>query len=389
MNVLILDQFSSPGGAQQTLLDLLPAMSDHGWRALVALPGAGELFGRLRDMGFATERIACGPFCSGRKSVTDAARFVAQLPLLIRSIRRMAERIRADVLYVNGPRLLPALPSGWPVVFHAHSYLSPGAAHHAAGRALARVAAHVIANCRFVAGSWRGYVPPGRVSVIYNGVAGPDQPAPCRAERRRPVAACIGRIAPEKGQLEFLAAAEMIHQACPEVRFEVIGAPLFSEPAAARYAAAVRSAADGLPVDFRGWVKDVYGVLAGIDLLLVPSAAYEATTRVILEAYAAGVPVVALRSGGVPEVVEDGITGLLAGSVPEMAACAIKALRDAGVRRSLAGAGHRRWQTRFNLERFRRQTLAALESAAASGTFPPPPARAEPRPQASSRSRTA
>ena len=50
------------------------------------------------------ERIACGPYRSGRKSLADAGRFLWQMPVLARQIRRMAERWRADLIYINGPR---------------------------------------------------------------------------------------------------------------------------------------------------------------------------------------------------------------------------------------------------------------------------------------------
>ena len=92
----------------------------------------------------------------------------------------------------------------------------------------------------------------------------------------------------------------------------IYGAPLFGESAVARYAAQVRTDAEGLPVEFAGWVDDIYACMAQLDLLLVPSAGHEATTRVILEAFAAGLPVIAFASGGIPEVVDDGVTGLLA-----------------------------------------------------------------------------
>ena len=66
--------------------------------------------------------------------------------------------------------------------------------------------------------------------------------------------------------------------------------------------------------------------MAQLDLLLVPSAGHEATTRVILEAFAAGLPVIAFASGGIPEVVQDGVTGLLANSSQHMARLATELL---------------------------------------------------------------
>jgi glycosyltransferase involved in cell wall biosynthesis len=370
--LLILDQYSDPGGAQQGLLELLPELQRRGWQALLGLPSHGEVCRRARELGFEVERVACGPYRSGRKSVADAARFLWQTPLLMRQIRRMALRWHADLIYINGPRLLPAAPVGFPVVFHAHSYIGAGPVRDVAGLALRRTGAQLIANCEFVAETWSGYVSPQHISVVYNGVTGPDLPPEPRPAPAHPVVATIGRIAPEKGQLDFLKAAEAIHAAVPAARFDLIGAPLFGDAEAARYDAGVRASASRLPVEFHGWREDVYRALAGIDLLLVPSASHEATTRVILEAYSAGVPVVALRSGGVPEVVDHGTTGYLAGSVPEMAERAIELLRHPARRAEMARGARAAWERRFTLHRYRSEVLAVLHRAAAAGTAEPP-----------------
>jgi glycosyltransferase involved in cell wall biosynthesis len=376
MKALLLDQFSDPGGAQQGLLDLLPGLRERGWEALVGLPGSGELFDQVRSAGFPVERIPCGPFASGKKTAADVGRFAAQLPVLARRIRAMAEGV--DVAYVNGPRLLPAAALAGlsaPVVFHSHSHLAPGVLRSLAGEALRAMGAQTIANCEHVAAAWRPYSP---TRVVYNGVQ--DTSAPPR--RAGNVLACIGRIAPEKGQLEFVDAARLIDRALPGCRYVVHGAVLFDEPAAQRYAAEVRAHAAGLPVEFAGWSSDIANVLAGIDLLLVPSKAVEATTRVILEAKAAGVPVIAFAVGGIPEVVEHGRTGLLVRSVEEMASAALELLGSPGRVRELAREARVCWQRSFTLERYRAEIAAALETA----RRPAAPAR-RPRP-ASAHSRS-
>ncbi len=338
MKLLLLDQFSDPGGAQQGVLELLPSLRDRGWQLLAGFPGNGELFDRVREIGFAVERIDCGPYTSGRKSVRDIAHFVREAPRLARQIGELARSVRADLVYINGPRLLPAAALAGlraPVLFHAHSYVGPGLTRRIAGMALRRSRAWLLGNCEFVAAAWRDFVPPERTRVIYNGVA----PAPVLARTgTRPAVACIGRIAPEKGQLDFLAAARRIHQAIPECRLQIIGDALFAEPGAERYDREVRAAASALPVELPGWVDGVYASLAEVDLLLVPSAPHEATTRVILEAYAAGVPVIAYASGGIPEVVDDGRSGCLARDAGDMARIAIELLRDPLRREDMARA---------------------------------------------------
>jgi glycosyltransferase involved in cell wall biosynthesis len=378
MKLVLLDQFSDPGGAQQMLLDLLPGIRERGWDAVVGLPGEGPLFARVRELGFAAERIDCGPYGSGRKSAVDVARFFADTPGLARQIGSMARG--ADLVYINGPRLLPATSLARlqaPVVFHSHSFLAPGSMRGLAGWALRRMGASVIANCELVGAVWREYVE--RVDVVYNGVGGPPERGQTDLSTRPKMLACIGRIAPEKGQVEFVEAAGLIQRGAPECRFTIYGEALFSEVGAERYGREVRAHAAGLPVEFAGWVDDVYAALAETDILLVPSRAVEATTRVILEAYAAGVPVIAFPSGGIPEVVEDGRTGFLAGSVAEMARLAIELLRDPARRAQVSAAARECWERRFTLERYRRDVLGALERArrprAPVRPLPPEPGR--------------
>ena len=99
MRLLLLDQFSDMGGAQQCLLALLPAIAARGWQATVGLAGEGEMFVRVRSLGFETAAIDCGPYESGRKSAADVGRFAAGTPRLVQQIRRLADRIDADLVY--------------------------------------------------------------------------------------------------------------------------------------------------------------------------------------------------------------------------------------------------------------------------------------------------
>src|SRR5260370_30814047 len=138
MNILFLDQFSDLGGAQRCLLDLLPAVREGGWRAHVAAAGDGALRARSVALGAEFHSIRCGPYESGRKSPGDLARFARELPRLAREIARLAGETKADVVYVNGPRLLPAASfSAPPIVFHCHSYLKQRYAAALAGISLA------------------------------------------------------------------------------------------------------------------------------------------------------------------------------------------------------------------------------------------------------------
>lgn len=363
MNVLLLDQYSDLGGAQQVLLELLPAIGTRGWRAVAGLPGSGKLFEAIRGLGIEVARIDCA---------SDAPQYVAQTPRLAAQIRGLADRVEADLVYVNGPRVVPAAALAGlecPVIFHSHSWLPAGIARTAAGLALRRMDAQVVANCEFVASQWRRFVRAKRISVVVNGVAGPAAGQVRRSDGTLRIG-CIGRIGPEKGQREFVAAAAWIREELPGCRFVVCGEALFDCDVAQCYAAEVRRAAVGMPIEFRGWVSDVYDALAELDLLLAPSNGPEATTRVIPEAFAAGVPVIAFDTGGISEVVENGVTGVLVRSVEAMAKEAVALLSDRERRDSMARAARNAWERRFTKEKFQEQIVEIMSECGIASARP-------------------
>jgi glycosyltransferase involved in cell wall biosynthesis len=196
--------------------------------------------------------------------------------------------------------------------------------------------------------------------VIYNGAA---QVACVKlSQRAEPRIGVIGRIAPENGQIEFLAAARLLVEKSHPCRFVICGAPLFRNPEADRYYERVRERAADLPVELLGWHDDARSVLAELDILVVPSPSRTATPRVILEAYAARVPVVAFVSGGIPEIVINNKTGFLVEPpTAEALAAKLDELFSApGELRAVADRGYETWKEKYTLERYRREVLAVI-----------------------------
>jgi glycosyltransferase involved in cell wall biosynthesis len=367
LNILLLDQFSDPGGAQLCLMELMPEIIRRGWSPRIMAPGAGELVKWSRRAGIPVYSLPLRLHSNGRKTARDFLRFSFDAPRMAAAVRGVIHRERVDLVYVNGPRVLPAvLGVRCPVVFHAHSSVRAGWGRKLVGWTLRSGHATVIAASEYVAKDHLR-VPGGqRVRVIYNGVG--DFHCPARRFRRRPVrVGIIGRIAVEKGQMDFVRAARQIAETGGDVEFFVYGERLFAD---ARYEAQVRALALNAPVTFCGWTNDVAEALRNMEILAVPSGPGEAATRVIMEAFSAGTPVVAYCSGGIPELVEHGRTGILT-DTPDFAALAnsIRILiRDPGLMDRLSAAGRKEWQERFRVERFRKDICDLLESCAQSAT---------------------
>ena len=274
------------GGAEVALLRLLVRLRARGWEVTLTTPRAGGLDDRARELGLGGgPHLPVGGLAAG--AGREALRSFGPL-------RRLARR--ADVVYLNGTlagRLLPAA-AGRRTVLHVHDLVdrvSP----------LWRLASVVLTGSRAAAdrlGRLRAQVVGFPVELGLRAAAPPWRPEP-----GRPVVGYVGRIEPAKGVLDLARAAPALREA--GARVVVVGEDSNATDAA------YRAAVVGAPgVEHVGWIPDAAGLMPFLDVLVLPSRR-EALGGTLAEAIAAGTPVVAARTGGTPEVVEDGVTGRL------------------------------------------------------------------------------
>lgn len=365
--ILCVDQYSTIGGGQKSLLDLVPAFEESGWGVVAAIPDGGPFCTTLRARGTVVHMLPEQRYASLRKPVRQLIRYAASFPRLAGAIQSIVDADKIDMLYVNGPRMLP--PAAWvackvriPLVFHCHNRLFQDSAVILAGEALRMANAWTIGSCEYAVAPFKDYLWPSRLRVLYNGI---EQITVRRGRRPRESwrIGVVGRVEQEKGQLEFVQAARIVRQKFPEAQFRVIGSPMFSGDG---YYKKVRTAAANSPVEFTDWQSDLSRIYSDLDLLVVPSTAQEATTRVIPEAFSAGIPVLATACGGIPEILEDEATGFLAaGSRSDVLAGRIlDVLRMDGalIERVIARARDE-WARRFSLPTYRRGVLDVLQAA--------------------------
>jgi len=364
MNILCVEQFSHLGGGQRSLLDLLPGFVEKGWRATVAVPEDGPFPEEIRRLGCSTHSLACNRYTSIRKPAGQILKYAYEMPRLTQEIDSIVSERKIDLVYVNGPRFLP--PAAWvarrrslPLVFHCHSRLLQRSAVFLAGASLRLSKANVIACCRQAFEPLAGYVGPEKVRVLYNGVRAVNSIPVCLPPQLRRIGV-VGRIETEKGQLDFVHAARLVAVQFPSCQFTVTGAPLFSSR---EYYDQVVAASDGLPIEFPGWQSDASRIFSGLHLLVVPSTPVEATTRIIVEAYSAGVPVVAFPSGGIPEILTDNETGFLAadGTAEALAERITSVLRlPRSDVQAVVNRARKRWEESFSLDLFRERVCQVL-----------------------------
>lgn len=364
MRVLFLDQFSDLGGAQLCLRDVLLEVKRLGWQADVMAPGAGPLLSFAQDLGMNVQRLPLAGYANGHKSASDVFRYGIDMVQSAHMLRRALRQRPADLIYVNGPRILLA---AWgvrlPLVFHSHSLLDKTYARTIAGHVLRVPPTRVLACSEFTAQPLKRLARADAVQIIYNGVS--DHGFSPRNSYGGPIrVGILGRIAPEKGHMDFLRIAAAIPDRT-KVQFRITGAALFSDAA---YDRSIRTASGAVGVELEGWTNNVSQALHDLDILVVPSAGHDASPRVILEALSAGTCVLSYPSGGIPELLADGYSGLLtkSSSAEELGLLVRTLAGNPELRGKLAANGRREWEARFRVERFRSDVCAAISNAVTS-----------------------
>lgn len=284
----------------------------------------------------------------------------AWLPWTAVVLARWARRRRISILHAHDFKtdVLGLMVSGLariPIVTTVHGYISVSRKSKVYTRVdswLLRRMHRVIAVSEAMARQFIDTgLPESRIRLVRNCIVLDNYPFGyrCRALRRANgltdehlLVGHVGRLSPEKGQARLLRVFPKVLREVPRARLVFAGdGPDMP---------ALRSDASRLGLEdevfFLGHRSDIREVFADLDLLVLSSDT-EGLPNVVLEAGALGIPVVATAVGGTPEVVTDGVTGLLASpdDEDELAEAIIRALTDR------AGAGARAERARERIER--------------------------------------
>lgn len=344
----VLHTESSPGLGGQEIRTVTEAgwMVERGWRVLIAAQPDGRLLPRAREMELPVMALRM-------RGAWD----VAALLGLVRLIRREG----IDVVHTHSSvdgwlGGMAARLTGRPVVRTRHVSIPIRRGVNPVYRWLAdRVvtSGEAIRQLVIAAG-----VPPAHVVAIPAGVKLDDFTDPAGGEAalrslglaagatRGPVVGSVAMFRGSKGHDHLLDAFARVHARRPDARLLLVGD------------GGRREWAEGLArerglhgaVTFTGFRTDVPALLSVMDCFVLASTRTEGVPQSLLQAAAAGVPLVASRIGGIPEVVEDVVTGLLVPPAdPAALAAAIEAtLADPAAAAARARAARKRCEERFS-----------------------------------------
>ena len=317
VRVLAVAQSPALGGAEYGLLRVAELLPGHGFEVEITTPGDGPLAEAARSAGIPTRRLAVGGLRPGAWAGTLAG---------LRGARALTRGGGFGLAWLNGTvaqRLAPGLATT-PLVPHVHDLLGRTPLPWRSSRFWAR-APVVLCDSEAVAARSRSLgAPAGALRVVHCPVEhAPPGERPAWADGR-PTVGFVGRLEPRKAPLDLLRALPAILARAPAARLVMVGGSGLARDAG--YADEVRAEAarQGDRVLMLGEVADAGALMAWFDVLAVPSRV-EPFGTVAAEALAAGTPVVATRSGGMEEYVNDDVGALVPPGDPPALAEAIAA----------------------------------------------------------------
>ena len=246
--------------------------------------------------------------------------------------------------------LAGAALAGVPVRVANRRELNPGkrAVHIAMQRAAYSLAHTVVANSLAAAQQLAAErVPARKIAVVFNGLDCDAVGAHRASDRPRAVIA-VANLRPEKGHDVLIDAAAHVLRQIPNATFDIVGdGPELPNLVARAGARGVLHA-----VRFLGHRDDVAERLAAADIFVLPSRS-EAFPNAVLEAMAAGLPIVTSAVGGMLELIDDGRTGLLTpcGDAPALADRLIRLMREPELAAQLGEAARADARARFAFDR--------------------------------------
>jgi glycosyltransferase involved in cell wall biosynthesis len=213
---------------------------------------------------------------------------------------------------------------------------------------------------------------PSRILVHYNGVnikrfnrGNAEDDLLLRREFNIPAEASVvlsaSNLRPEKGLSDLLKAARLVISREPRTCFVIVG----EGPVAGQLKWEAEELRITENVRFTGSRSDVQRLMALSSVVVVPSTWQEPAGLVEVEAMACGRPVVATRVGGIPEYVEDGVTGILVrpSSPSDLASAILQILAAPKSATEMGAAGRLRVESRFSLDRWVADTVDLYESS--------------------------
>jgi glycosyltransferase involved in cell wall biosynthesis len=376
MNVLVLNSTSDLYGASRILVSAVRMLVKHGHHPIVVLTEDGPLAGVMREAGAEVVFIRLGILRRKYKNIPGLANRLQVMRKAYFALKKLIGERNISVVYSNTTAVLvgafAARSMGIRHIWHVQEIIEdPKWLQRILGNLLNRYCDAVVVVSTAVKQSWAKFVAPDKLHLIYSSIDfSPYLGATDKLRKELGVAndivliGMVGRVHHWKGQDYFLRIAGKLTNEYANIRFVMIGDVFPGYEYLYDSLAKIRKeeGLDGFVYDL-GYRTDVPDLMAGFDIMVLPSVLPDPFPTVVLEAMAAAKPVVATFHGGATEMVEDGITGVhIPVNDPGKAAKIIGPLiLDAGYRKKAGEAARRKVLSEYSLEAFENKLIKIFE----------------------------
>jgi glycosyltransferase involved in cell wall biosynthesis/ubiquinone/menaquinone biosynthesis C-methylase UbiE/uncharacterized protein YbaR (Trm112 family) len=390
--VLYVIHFPVFGGPHNQAAVLAAPLRAHGWDTVVLLPDEpGNAAERLREAGVDVITMPLHRLRATPNPLVQMRFFFGLFPE-IRGIRHIIRDARIDLVQIGGlinpHAAIAARMEKVPIIWQLLDTRTPKLVSTVAMALVRRLADVVMSTGRLVAAAHPmsvsvqdrlvPYFPPVDVDVFR---PRPDERAATRAEWGVPVDApvvgCVANINPQKGIVDLVRAFVGVRDRLPEARLVLVGAEY---PTHRAYSGKVREAMaegglrEGRDVIFLGSRLDPQVPMAAFDVFaFAPVPRGEGITTAVLEAMACGLPVVTTAVAGLPEAIDDRVTGRLVDPLdpPELARVIVQLLEDRDTAARIGAAARARAVNSFTIDRCVDTHLEAYDRALTRHRRPP------------------
>ena len=337
----------------------------------LAVPAEGPLSRRATELGISVDIVDFGSVSTIRRPfrlrdgfAAGADFWRAALQLKRAAAKRGVALVHSNGLKAHAIAIAARRLGGRPCVIHIRD-IANTTIEAMTWKAFQIASDHTVLVSR---ACWPRPNLPANTHVVYNGFAVPDERSPVSAQADLTVG-FAGRIHPAKGLHTLIDALATARREQTGLRLIVRGN--FAEEAPGYEDEIRRQIAQnslGEFISFAGFVSDPAEVYRGVDIMCVPSTTPDPLPRSVMEAMGRGVPVVATRSGGIPEMIVDGKTGFVVDDVDSLATALVRLASDASLRSRFGDAARQRCLEMFALPTLHREISGIYALIAGDGT---------------------
>jgi glycosyltransferase involved in cell wall biosynthesis len=366
--ILYVNHVGLISGAERVLQNLIARLNRAEFEPVIAIPESGKLFTELTNQGMKVYPIQT-PLLIRTYNPVKLCRYIIDFYKVTKRLNVIIIQENISLLHANSfsahlYSILAAKITKRPIIWHMHDIITPRWFNKPVVWFAGKMANKIVAVSNAVRDSLLKFgIAEDKIQTVYNGMDC-EISVPTALERQQirnefaisdhtVVITMVGAITPWKGQHILLQTAVKLASSIPSVRYLLIGDILLDSDKVYQQNLLniVKQNQLESQIVFTGFRSDVSKIMAASDIIVHSSVKPDPLPTVILEAMALKKPVIAARIGGVPEIIESGITGLLfiPENVTELATAVNQLVINQNMRERIGEAARKRIEQSFNI----------------------------------------